>query len=39
MRIRADIYVILTNFAYRDPRFELVPGDGWCSSISGFPAI
>jgi AraC-like DNA-binding protein len=28
LRIRDDIYVIITNFAYRDPRFELVPGDG-----------
>jgi len=27
-RIRNDLYVILTDFAYRDPRFELVPGDG-----------
>lgn len=27
-RIRNDLYVILTNFSYKNPRFELVPGDG-----------
>jgi AraC-like DNA-binding protein len=27
-RIRNEIYVITQNFAYRDPRLELVPGDG-----------
>lgn len=27
-RIRNDIYVITQNFSYRDPRLELVPGDG-----------
>jgi len=27
-RIRNDLYVILTDFAYKDPRFEFVPGDG-----------
>jgi AraC-like DNA-binding protein len=27
-RIRNEIFVIVQNFAYRDPRFELVPGDG-----------
>jgi AraC-like DNA-binding protein len=27
-RIRDDLYVILTDFAYRDLRMELVPGDG-----------
>lgn len=27
-RIRNDLYVILLNFAYKDPRFEIVPGDG-----------
>jgi AraC family transcriptional activator of pyochelin receptor len=27
-RIRNDLYVIRTDFAYRDSRFELVPGDG-----------
>jgi len=27
-RIRDDFYVILMNFAYKNPRFELVPGDG-----------
>jgi AraC-like DNA-binding protein len=27
-RIRDDLYVIIENFAYRDPRVELVPGDG-----------
>jgi AraC-like DNA-binding protein len=26
-RIRNDLYVILTNFSYKNPRFELVPGD------------
>src|ERR1700722_4827037 len=27
-RIRDDLYVIIENFAYRDPRLEIVPGDG-----------
>jgi len=27
-RIRSDLYVILSNFSYKDPRLELVPGDG-----------
>jgi len=27
-RIRDDLYVIVENFAYRDPRVERVPGDG-----------
>ncbi len=27
-RIRADLYVVIANFAYKDPRVELVPGDG-----------
>jgi AraC-like DNA-binding protein len=27
-RIRNDLFVILTNFSYKNPRFELVPGDG-----------
>jgi len=27
-KIRDDIYVIIENFAYKDPRVELVPGDG-----------
>lgn len=27
-RIRGEIYVIVANFAYKDPRVELVPGDG-----------
>jgi AraC-like DNA-binding protein len=27
-RIRDDIYVVVANFAYKDPRVELVPGDG-----------
>lgn len=27
-RVREEIYVIVENFAYREPRFELVPGDG-----------
>jgi AraC-like DNA-binding protein len=27
-RIRDEIYVVVANFAYKDPRIELVPGDG-----------
>ena len=27
-RIRDDFYVVVWNFAYKNPRFELVPGDG-----------
>jgi AraC-like DNA-binding protein len=27
-RIRNDCYVIVWNFVYKNPRFELVPGDG-----------
>lgn len=27
-RIRDDLYVIIENFAYKDPRLEFVPGDG-----------
>jgi AraC-like DNA-binding protein len=27
-RIGEDVYVIIENFAYKDPRVELVPGDG-----------
>src|SRR6185437_6547779 len=27
-RIRDDFYVIVLNFLYKNPRFELVPGDG-----------
>jgi AraC-like DNA-binding protein len=27
-RIRDDIYVVVWNFVYKNPRFELVPGDG-----------
>ncbi len=27
-RIRDDLYVIVENFAYKDPRIEFVPGDG-----------
>lgn len=27
-RIRNDFYVILSNFSYKNPRFEIVPGDG-----------
>src|SRR6202051_3246550 len=27
-RIRDDIYVVVANFIYKDPRVELVPGDG-----------
>jgi AraC-like DNA-binding protein len=27
-RIRNDLYVILSSFAYKNPRFEIVPGDG-----------
>jgi AraC-like DNA-binding protein len=28
IRIRQDIFIILEDFAYKNPRFELVPGDG-----------
>jgi len=27
-RIRGDFYVVVWNFVYKNPRFELVPGDG-----------
>jgi AraC-like DNA-binding protein len=27
-RIRNDVFVIIENFAYKNPRIELVPGDG-----------
>src|SRR5579871_2621799 len=27
-RIRNDFYVVIWNFVYKNPRFELVPGDG-----------
>jgi AraC-like DNA-binding protein len=27
-RIRDDFYVVLWNFLYKNPRFEIVPGDG-----------
>jgi AraC-like DNA-binding protein len=27
-RIRNDFYVVVWNFVYKNPRFELVPGDG-----------
>jgi AraC-like DNA-binding protein len=27
-RIRDDFYVVVWNFVYKNPRFELVPGDG-----------
>lgn len=27
-RIRDELYVVVANFAYKDPRVELVPGDG-----------
>jgi hypothetical protein len=27
-RIRDDIYVVVANFTYKDPRVEIVPGDG-----------
>ena len=27
-RIRDEIYIITQNFSYRDPRLEIVPGDG-----------
>ena len=27
-RIRNEIYIITQNFSYRDPRLEIVPGDG-----------
>jgi AraC-like DNA-binding protein len=28
IRIRSDLYVILSNFLYTNPRYEFVPGDG-----------
>ncbi len=28
LRIRDDLFVIVTNFTYKEPRFEFVPGDG-----------
>jgi len=37
-RIRDEIYVVVANFAYKDPRVEIVPGDGLiqlCFKISG----
>ena len=27
-RVRDDLYIIQADYAYRDPRFEIVPGDG-----------
>jgi AraC-like DNA-binding protein len=27
-RVRNDLYIILSNFTYKNPRFEFVPGDG-----------
>jgi len=27
-RVRNDLYLILSNFTYKNPRFEFVPGDG-----------
>jgi AraC-like DNA-binding protein len=27
-RIRDDIYIVVENFAYKDPRVEILPGDG-----------
>jgi AraC-like DNA-binding protein len=27
-RVRDEIFVVIENFAYKDPRLELVPGDG-----------
>jgi AraC-like DNA-binding protein len=27
-RVRNDLYIILSNFIYKNPRFEFVPGDG-----------
>src|SRR5690606_2736216 len=27
-RIRNDLFVLLMDFAYKNPRFEIVPGDG-----------
>jgi AraC-like DNA-binding protein len=27
-RIRGELYVVVANFVYKDPRIELVPGDG-----------
>ncbi len=41
-RIRQDLYVVIANFAYTDPRVELVPGDGMIQfnfKISGDMAL
>ena len=41
-RIRDEIYVVVANFAYKDPRVELVPGEGLISfsfKISGDMAL
>jgi hypothetical protein len=27
-RVRDDIYIVVENFAYKDPRVEILPGDG-----------
>ena len=38
VRIRRDIYVVVANLAYKDPRLEIVPGEGLISfsfKISG----
>ncbi len=41
-RIREDLYVVIANFAYKEPRLELVPGDGMVQfnfKISGDMAL
>src|SRR6202034_3543754 len=41
-RVREELYVVIANFAYKDPRLELVPGDGMVQfnfKISGDMAL
>jgi AraC-like DNA-binding protein len=41
-RVRDEVYVVIANFAYKDPRLELVPGDGMVQfnfKISGDMAL
>jgi hypothetical protein len=41
-RVRDEIYVVIANFAYKEPRLELVPGDGMVQfnfKISGDMAL
>ncbi len=41
-RVREELYVVIANFAYQEPRLELVPGDGMVQfnfKISGDMAL